>query len=710
MPPENLDPDDWHELELAFQQALDAGMQHIRNLEHSPVWKPAPDEIVDGFRSSLPREPTAVGHLVDTFRDRLLPYSKGNTHPSFFGWVHGGGTLQGALGEFCAAIMNSNLGGRDHIAVTVERQVIQWMRELFHFPAEASGLVTSGTSMATLTALAVARDQALGSSARSSGLQTHPGNLVGYGSTESHGSIAKAFSILGLGTSALRTIPVNADFRMDTQALRKAIHQDRANGHEPFCVIATVGTVNTGSIDDIAVIARICHEEGLWLHIDAAFGGALALLPEFAPILEAIAEADSLSFDFHKWFQVPYAAGGVLVRDPKAHRNTFMLREEYLTTAPLGLAGGDPWFCDYGPELSRGFLALKVWFTLQAIGTDHLARIIRKHCHLATRLAGQIDAEPELERHGPVPANIVCFRFRARGSACPDILNEAIVTQLQMSGSAAPSTTSLKGQRVIRVAIVNHRTESCHIDSLLHQTLKLGRLLDNKFGDLLRPTADLLGINAESMSNPFDRTRQFPTVLHNVEGPRQELVHQCVNAGGFRPLHDRLRDLTQAVVHRLSINPSMAETVLCASFGDALSLSRTLLRHTPGHVPESRATSPETGQHRRQPESWIICSVIEGQGEVCRTYAHMPAWGVVRSHLDNGDHLIITAEAESGNSVRASALVFPESHRSMLRSPLPELRKWIELTISDADPPTIRPDSAACWLRWHTILSAPPSE
>lgn len=492
----NLDPEDVGALSRFFHEALEAGLDHYRGLEESPVWQPAPEQALRAFTGPAPRQGQPVDRLLEHFRDHLIPYTNGNLHPGFFGWVHGGGNLYGALGELCAALLNNNLGGRNHIAHAVEAQVVQWSRELFGFSEQSSGLLVSGTSMASVIALAVARQWALGEEVKRQGLQGKGPVLVGYCSTQTHGSLVKAFQLLGLGSESLRRIPVREDHSLDTGALRESIRNDRRAGLKPFAVVGTVCTVNTGAIDDLSGIADICEEEQLWFHVDAAFGAALALLEEYAGELAGVEKADSVGFDFHKWFQVPYAVGGVLVRDAEAHRSTFSEPVEYLETQPLGLDAGAPWPCDLGPELSRGFLALKVWFTFQGVGLEKMAASVRKHCGLARELANRVSAADDMECLAPVSSNVVCLRYRPSSDQPAavfsdhylDALNRAIVTQLQLQGVSAPSTTTLNGRLAIRVAIVNHRTEWKHLEQLLQHTRRIGESLHQHYPALLNPT------------------------------------------------------------------------------------------------------------------------------------------------------------------------------------------------------------------------------
>jgi len=276
----------------------------------------------------------------------------------------------------------------------------------------------------------------------------------------------------GLGRQQLRLIAVDGEHRMELATLRRAIARDRAAGKQSFLLIGTAGTVDVGAIDDLAVLADIAAVERLHFHVDGAFGALAMLAPSLAPRLAGIERADSLAFDWHKWGQVPYDAGFLLVRDGDLHRRTFAAEAAYLRRTRRGLAGGDWWPCDYGPDLSRGFRALKVWFTLKTYGADAIGRVIAETVGLAQRLAARVAAEPELELLGPVPLNIVCFGYRGPDA---DRLNADIVARLHEAGRVAPSLTTLGGRTAIRAAIVNHRTAPADVDALVNSVLSLGR-------------------------------------------------------------------------------------------------------------------------------------------------------------------------------------------------------------------------------------------
>ncbi len=475
----SLDPADWTEFRALAHRMLDVSLDYAEGVRDRPVWTPVPDEVKQALTEALPIEPQGTEKVCDDFVRLVLPYATGNTHPRFFGWVHGSGTPGAIIADTFAAAMNANLGGRDHGAIYVERQVVDWCRELFDFPDTASGLVVSGTSMATFIALTTARYAKAGYDVRHQGVQAEEYKLVGYSSEEAHSCIARTFDYMGIGQDALRVVPVDDHYRMDTAALRGAILADIDAGNRPFCVIGAAATVNTAAMDDLEAIADICEEFGLWFHVDGAFGAMAALSEKLRPRLKGIERADSIAFDFHKWMHVQYDAAAVLIRREDLHREAFTLRREYLTAAPRGLAGGNPWPCEYGPELSRGFRALKIWFALKEHGIRRIAEKVEDNCRQAAYLAEKVEAHPELELAAPVSLNIVCFRYTAPGKSKDQLtaINGEIVMDLQEQGIAAPSTTTLKGDFAIRVNITNHRTRASDLDILVDAIVAAGRAI-----------------------------------------------------------------------------------------------------------------------------------------------------------------------------------------------------------------------------------------
>ena len=494
----SLDPTDWSALRRNAHELLDASIDRLEAAREGRVWTPCPDDLKQSLESALPEHGVPPEELTERLA-ALLPYGVGNTHPRFFGWVHGAGSPGGVLPELVGAAMNANCGGRDHAAMYVEKQVLAWCREMMGFPADSGALLVSGTSMATVIALKAARDKATGFAMRAKGVHNAGGGggggqLVGYTSAQAHSCVARAFDLLGLGTEALRKVPVHADdFTMDMEALAALVAADKAAGLSPFVVIGTAGSVNVGAIDDLQALADFARDESLWLHVDGAFGAPAVLSEVVKPRLAGLGRADSLAFDFHKWLQVNYDAGCVLIRDRDAHLRSFSERPDYLAPHERGLAAGSPWPVDFGPELSRGFRALKVWSHILEHGTAKLGSVITRNCEHATHLAALVDAAEELERLAPASLNIVVFRYTGPGPGpgpeehpplspeALDDLNNEIVVRLQESGVAAPSTTKIGGKLAVRVNITNHRTRFADLDLLVAEVQRLGAELLPRF-------------------------------------------------------------------------------------------------------------------------------------------------------------------------------------------------------------------------------------
>ena len=450
---------------------LDDMLDHLASLRERPVWRPIPDDVRGRLNEPLPTAPGDLAQAHAMFMADVLPYAGGNLHPGFMGWVQGAGTPVGMLAEMLAGGLNANLGGRDHMPIEVERQVGRWARQMFGFPESSTGLFVAGASMANFIGVLAARTRALGPSSRTEGLMGGH-DLVAYASRASHGCIVRAMEMAGLGSSRLRLVPVNDRHQIDLGVLRAILAADRSCGLRPFLLIGNAGTVDAGAIDDLDAMADIAAAEQMFFHVDGAYGALGVLAPAIAPRLKGMERADCIAFDFHKWGQVPYNAGFVIARDEAELRATFASPAAYLQRDVRGMAGGDWWPCDYGPDLSRGFAALKAWFTFKVHGAEALGDAIERSCELARALERRITAAPELELLAPVQLNIVCFRYRAPDS---DRVNRAIVADLHEAGVVAPSLTTIGGHAAIRAALFNHRTEAADIDALIDSVLALGR-------------------------------------------------------------------------------------------------------------------------------------------------------------------------------------------------------------------------------------------
>lgn len=474
----SLDPDDWSATRELGHKMLDDLFDDLERVRSRPVWQRLPDAAKKSLSVPVPRDPQPLESVYAEFRKNVEPYALGNRHPKFWGWVIGGGTPVGVLGDMLASAMNTNAGGFEQSSAYVEKQVVDWFKSVFNFPPESTGLLVTSGSAANLTGLTVGRDAILGNSVEN-GIGGTKATV--YASEQVHNSVDKAMGVLGLGRSALRKIRTKSDFSMDTDHLRDQIADDRSSGATPIVVVATAGTVATGAIDDLSTIADICAEEKLWLHVDGAFGAMAALSDDLRPLVKGMDRADSIAFDLHKWLSVNYDAGCVLVRDPEAHMRSFSIPASYLAALPGGVAVGGYLFSDLGIDLSRGFRALKVWMSIKTYGFDRYARMIEKNVAQAAYLASLVQASSELELVAPVPLNVVCFRYVAPGLSGDqlDQVNESILVRLQEEGLAVPSGVRASGKFALRVANVNHRSRKADFDALISDVVRIG-------GELIR--------------------------------------------------------------------------------------------------------------------------------------------------------------------------------------------------------------------------------
>jgi glutamate/tyrosine decarboxylase-like PLP-dependent enzyme len=485
-PYETLDPENWDQMRELAHRVVDDAVDWFRTTRERPAWQPVPPEVAERLTAAAPLKPSEPQDVYAEVRRDIMPYAMNTTHPRFWAWYMGSSTVLAALADLLAATMNPNLGGGNHAAPLVEKQVLDWIRAMVGFPVAASGLLTSGASMANFSALAVARNSACGFDVRRKGVLAAPGPLTAYASTEIHSCNQKAIETLGLGSDGLRRIPVGADYRIDMAALRERVAADRAEGRVPFCVIATAGTINTGAIDDLHAVADFCAQEGLWFHVDGAIGAVAVLADNVRDQLAGMERADSIALDLHKWMHIPFEAGCVLVRDAAAHRDAFALVPEYLQREAdgRGMASGNLWFSDYGLQLTRQFRALKVWMSIKEHGLERFGRMIARNVEQARYLAELVSASEGLELTAPIGLDIVCFRYNPGGldTEALNRLNQQLLVELQESGIAAPSYTTLDGAWCLRVAISNHRSRFEDFDVLIEAVLHIGDRIHNNYG------------------------------------------------------------------------------------------------------------------------------------------------------------------------------------------------------------------------------------
>ncbi|MFF2954873.1 pyridoxal phosphate-dependent decarboxylase family protein [Kitasatospora sp. NPDC057965] len=462
----------------AAHTAADLAADHLAGLAARPVWQPMDDAARRALLDApLPAAGRPLAELLETVGRDVLPYPMGNGHPRFFGWVNSAPAPAGVLATLAAAAMNPSSAGGDHADVHLERAVVRWIAELVGFPhPPGGGLLTSGTSMATIVCLAAARDRAAragGWDVREDGLAGMP-PLVGYVTGETHSCVRKAAELLGLGSRYLRTVATGPDGRLDPADLRAAVARDRADGLLPFLVVASAGTVGTGAVDAFHPLADLCAEERLWLHVDGAYGAFGVLDPVIAHRYAGLERADSLALDPHKWLGVPVDCGCALVRDPEGLRAAFSLVPSYLRDETAGELG---WFSEYGTEQTRPFRALKVWATIAHRGRDGLARDVARTTALARRLGELVSADPDLELLAEVQTSIVAFRLRPPGltEADLDALNRELPAAVQRRGRAFVTGARLAGREILRACLLNPATTETDLLILLDEVKASGR-------------------------------------------------------------------------------------------------------------------------------------------------------------------------------------------------------------------------------------------
>ena len=457
---------------------------YLTGLPDRPVHQGVPGPVRDAWAMEPPPSGgTTVPRILDRFVAEIAPYPFGNGHPRFYGWVNPPPVIVGVFAEALAAAMNPSVAGGDQAAVHLERQVVRWLAGLAGLPESAGGLLVSGASMATLTALAVARHRALsaaGIDIRVTGLQAMSGaRALLYATAEAHGCVRKAAELLGIGSANIRTVETDSEFRMRPSHLAAMLAGDRARGDLPVAVVASAGTVNTGAIDPLPQIADACAEAGVWLHADAAYGGpAVLLLDEFTQTRAALRRADSIAIDPHKWLYVPVDAGLVLLAEPELAREAFSLIPPYLRTGDES----DPWFSEYGFEQTRPFRALKIWMAMQHLGLSGYRDLISHDLRLAGYLRERIESAADLELLAS-GLSVVCFRYAPAtwAGARLDDLNRRVVQAVQRGGRAFVAPTTVDGQVALRACIVNPGATEADVDLLLREVAEHGaRLLPDR--------------------------------------------------------------------------------------------------------------------------------------------------------------------------------------------------------------------------------------
>jgi aromatic-L-amino-acid decarboxylase len=437
---------------------------YLAEPERFPVLSPlAPGDVRRTIPAEPPRRGEPLARILDDLPRTVLPGITHWNHPGFFAYFASSGSGPGILGEMLTAALSVNgmLWKTSPAATEMEVAVLDWVRQMLGLPEGFFGVIQDTASASTLVALAAAREAVPSLEARRRGL-VGQARLRMYASEEAHSSIEKAGIVLGIGQDGCRKVPADADYRLDVGALRRAIAEDRAAGFTPFAVTASVGTTSTTSIDPVREIAEVCAGEGLWLHVDAAFGGSAALDPGMRRVLDGAEAADSLVVNPHKWMFVPLDLSVLFTLRPEVVRAAFSVLPDYLRTAEETSA---PNLMDYGVSLGRRFRALKLWMVLRAFGQEGMAARIREHVRLGRLFEGWVRADERFEVLAPVPFSVVCFRARLPGRPEEerDAANQRLMDAVNASGEVYLSHTRLRGRFALRMAIANLRTQERHV-------------------------------------------------------------------------------------------------------------------------------------------------------------------------------------------------------------------------------------------------------
>ncbi len=422
-----------------------------------------PGEIRRALPAEAPETPESFDQMMADFEKLILPGVTHWNHPGFLAYFATTGSAPGILGDFLGGALNVNamLWRTGPAATELEEVVMNWLRKMVGLPDEFFGVVMDTASTSSLCAIAAARES-LKLGLREKGLGHGP-RLRLYCSEQAHSSIEKAAIVLGLGQQAVRQIPSDWDFRMIPEKLSHAIEEDIAAGWRPFAAVATLGTTSTTSMDPVADIATICKQHSLWLHVDAAYAGSAAVLPECRPMFAGWERADSIVLNPHKWMFTPFDFSALFTRHPQTLRGAFSLVPEYLRTAEDSEVRN---YMDYGIQLGRRFRALKLWFVLRSFGQEGVRRALRGHIEMAQRFAKWVDDDPAFERLAPTPFSVICFRARPAGvpEERLEALNAALLDAVNATGKIYMSHTKLRGQFTLRLAIGHLRTEATHIE------------------------------------------------------------------------------------------------------------------------------------------------------------------------------------------------------------------------------------------------------
>jgi aromatic-L-amino-acid decarboxylase len=479
------------EFRAAAHRVADRVADYLSNIESFDVLpKVKPGDIRSQLPETPPAAPEPLEEILADYGRLIEPNVTHWQHPGFMAYFTSIACGPGILGEWLAASLNSNVmfWKNAPASTELEERVVEWLRDMLGLPREFDGMFTDTASISSLMSIVAARHALPGIDTTDQGMagRSDVPRLRLYCSTEAHISIEKAAVVTGIGRSGVRRIETDDDYRMRPDLLEAALVEDRAAGWLPFCVVGTLGTTSSTSVDPAAALAQICSREKLWLHLDAAYGGTAALAPEMRPTFEGWERADSIVVNLHKWMWTPFDASLLLFRRPDAYREVFSLVPEYLRASETENAHN---FNEYGIQLGRRFRALKVWMMIRYFGVDGMAARVRQHLRLARQFAAWIDEAPDWERLAPVPFSTVCFRYRPaapreqaddpRVERRLNDLNDAILEEVNTSGEIYLSGTRLRGRTTLRVTLGNLRTEAAHVKRCQELLRAAARKLDS---------------------------------------------------------------------------------------------------------------------------------------------------------------------------------------------------------------------------------------
>jgi aromatic-L-amino-acid/L-tryptophan decarboxylase len=436
--------------------------EKVGSLPVTPAVRPG--DISRQLPSSPPAEGESFQKILRDFRGIILPGMTHWNHPGWFAYFPGNNSPPSVLAEMLTATLGAQCmsWATSPAATELEQVTMEWLRCMIGLPGHFAGVIQDTASTATLVALLSARERATGHSAGFEGLSRTSSRMTVYASTEAHSSIDKGVKLAGYGLNQLRRVPVDESYAMLPDALERMITEDVEAGTVPACVVATIGTTSSTAIDPVRRIGEICQRRGIWLHVDAAYGGAAAMVPELAHLFDGVEHADSFVFNPHKWMLVNFDCSAYFVRDRETLLRVFQLTPEYLRTAQDAQVVN---YRDWGIQLGRRFRALKLWFVIRSYGVEGLRAMVRKHVALARELAEQIERAPDFELMAPVPLGLVCLRYRPKGptDAALDGLNQELLARVNATRRVHLTHTLLGGHYVIRMAIGQRTTERAHV-------------------------------------------------------------------------------------------------------------------------------------------------------------------------------------------------------------------------------------------------------